>query len=34
MSKIQMGRLSEEEYLFRYDKYSSNMYSNDQSNLP
>ena len=29
-----MGRLSEEEYLFRYDKYSSKMYSNDQSDLP
>ena len=34
MSKIQMGRLSEEEYLIRYDKYSSNMHSNDQSDLP
>ena len=33
MSKIQMGRLSEEEYLLRYDKYNSNMYSNDQSDL-
>ena len=29
-----MGRLSEEEYLIIYDKYSSNMYSNDQSGLP
>ena len=34
MSKIQMERLSEEEYLLEYDKYSSNMYSNDKSNLP
>ena len=28
-----MGRLSEEEYLLGYDKHSSNMYSNDQSDL-
>ena len=34
MSKMQIGRLSEEEYLLRYNKYSSNMYSNDQSDLP
>ena len=34
MSKIQIERLSEEEYLLGYDKYSSNMYSNDQSDLP
>ena len=34
MSKIQIGRLFEEEYLLKYDKYSSNMYSNDQSDLP
>ena len=29
-----MGRLSEEEYLPEYIKYSSNMYSNDQSDFP
>ena len=34
MSKIQMGRWSEEEYLLGYDKYSSNMHSNNQSDLP
>ena len=34
MSKMQIGRLSEEEYLLGYDKYNSNMYSNDQSDLP
>ena len=33
MSKIQIGRLSEEKYLLEYDKYSSNMYSNDQSDF-
>ena len=31
---MQIGRLSEEEYLLEYDKYNSNMYSNDQSDLP
>ena len=34
MSKIQVGEWSEEEYLFGHDKYSSNMYSNNQGNLP
>ena len=34
MSKIQMGRWSEEEHLLKYDKYSSNMYSNNQGDLP
>ena len=34
MSKIQMGRWFEEEYLFRYDKYSSNMYFNNWGDLP
>ena len=34
MSKIQMGRWSEEEYLLGYDKYSSNMHSNNQGDLP
>ena len=34
MSKMQIGRLSEEEYLLRYNKYSSNMYSNNQGDLP
>ena len=33
MIKIQIGRLFEEEYLLRYDKYNSNMYSNDQSDI-
>ena len=33
MSKIQMERWSEEEYLLRYDKYSSNMYSNNRGDL-
>ena len=33
MSKIQMKRWSEEEYLLRYDKYSSNMYSNNRGDL-
>ena len=34
MSKMQIGRLSKKEYLLGYDKYSSNMSSNDQSDLP
>ena len=34
MSKMQMGRWSEEEYLLGNDKYNSNMYSNNQSDLP
>ena len=34
MSEIQIGKLFEEEYLLRYDKYNSNMYSNDQSDIP
>ena len=34
MSKIQVGEWSEEEYLFGHDKYSSNMYSNNQGNIP
>ena len=29
-----MGRLSEEKDILGYDKYSSNMYPNDQGNLP
>ena len=29
-----MRRLSEEEYFLEYDKYSLNMYSNDQGDLP
>ena len=29
-----MERWSEEEYLLEYDKYSSNMYSNNQGDLP
>ena len=29
-----MGRWFEEEYLLRYDKYSSNMYSNNRGDLP
>ena len=33
MSKTQMGRWSEEEYLFGYDKYNSNMYSNNWGDL-
>ena len=32
MSKVQMERCSEEEHL-EYDKYSSNMYSNNQGDL-
>ena len=31
---MQIGRLSEEEYLLGYDKYNLNMYSNDQSDFP
>ena len=34
MSKAQMGRWSEEEHLLKYDKYSLDMYSNNQGNLP
>ena len=34
MSKIQMGRCSGEEYLIKYDNYSLNMHSNNQSDLP
>ena len=34
VSKIQLGRLFEKGYLLEYDKYSSNMSSNDQSDLP
>ena len=34
MSKLQMGRLSEGKDILGYNKYSSNMYSNDQSDLP
>ena len=34
MSKIQMGRWFKEEHLLEYDKYSSNMYSNNQGDLP
>ena len=34
MSKVQMGRWSEEEHLLGYDKYNSNMYSNNQGDLP
>ena len=34
MSKIQIGGRSNEEYLFRHDKYNSNMYSNNQGDLP
>ena len=34
MIKIQIGRLFEEEYLLKYDKYNSNMYPYNQSNLP
>ena len=33
MSKVQMGRWSEEEHLLGYDKYNSNMYSNNQGDL-
>ena len=31
---MQIRRFSEEEYILKYDKYSSNMYSNYQSDLP
>ena len=34
MSKIQMRGWSEEEYLLRFDKYSSNMYFNNQCDIP
>ena len=34
MSKIQMEEWSEEEHLLEYDKYNSNMYSNNQCDLP
>ena len=34
MSKIQMGGWSEEEYLFGHDKYSSNIYSSNQGDIP
>ena len=33
MSKMQIWRFYEEEYFLGYDKYSSNMYSNDQNDL-
>ena len=33
MSKVQMGRWSKKEHLLGYDKYSSNMYSNNQGDL-
>ena len=33
MSKMQMRRWSKEEYLLGYDKYNSNMYSNNQCDL-
>ena len=34
MSIIQIGGWSEEEYLFRHNKYSSNMYSSNHDDLP
>ena len=34
MCKIHMGRCSEEEYLLRHDKYSSNTCSSNHGNLP
>ena len=34
MSKIQMGGWSEKEYLLGHEKYSSNIYSNNQGDLP
>ena len=34
MSKIQMEGWSKEEYLLGHDKYSSNMHSNNQGDLP
>ena len=33
MNKGQMGRWSKEGHLLEYDKYSSNMYSNNQGDL-
>ena len=33
MSKMQMGRWSKEEYFIGYDKYNSNMYSNNQGDF-
>ena len=33
MNKIQMGEWSKEEHLLEYDKYNSNMYSNNQGDL-
>ena len=33
MNKGQMGRWSKEEHLLEYDKYSSNIYSNNQGDL-
>ena len=33
MSKIQMGRWSKEEYLLWYEKYSLNMYFNNQGDI-
>ena len=33
MSRIQMGRWFEEEYLLGHDKYSSNMYSSNHGDL-
>ena len=33
MSKVQMGRWSKKEHLLGYNKYSSNMYSNNQGDL-
>ena len=34
MSKLRMGKLFEENDILRYDKYSSNIYSNNQGDLP
>ena len=34
MSKIQMGGWFEEEYLIGHDKYSSNIYSSNQGDIP
>ena len=33
MSKMQMGRWSKKEYFIGYDKYNSNMYSNNQGDF-
>ena len=33
MSKLRMGKLFEENDILRYDKYSSNMYSNNRGDL-